>query len=190
MTQVGVTPWSLQTKPLVPHPLCSGCGKGEPRWQPWRMGKSKWDRDKRYVGTWLGKSRNKTCQSVGFDSSDSPVLQLYNLAVRRHGRTHTIHTHVHTHTHTHAHSAKITESRRVSHLSLVMFSELYHHFVPGLCLKESSPTPRPRINDAQARLPVTVAFCRQISCVLDQDAWIWVLVLKILPSFIKQSLVH
>ena len=99
MIQVGVTQWSLEAKLLVPHPLCSGCGKGEPRWQPWRMGKSKWDRDKGYVSTWLGESRNDTCQSVGFDSSYSPVLQLSNSAVRRHGRTHTIHAHTHTHTH-------------------------------------------------------------------------------------------
>ena len=100
---------------------------------------------------------------------------------------HTPYMHTHIHTHTQAHSAKITESRRVPHLSLVIFSELCHRFVPGLCLEESSPTPRPGVSDVQARLPVTIAFCRQISCVLSQDAWIWVLVLQILPLFYKMK---
>ena len=85
---------------------------------------------------------------------------------------HTPYMHTHIHTHTQAHSAKITESRRVPHLSLMIFSELCHRFVPGLCLEESSPTLRPGVSDVQARLPVTIAFCRQISCVLNQDAWI------------------
>jgi len=74
--------------------------------------------------------------------------------------THThISTHTHTHTHTQAHSAKITEPRRVPHLNITVFSELCHRFVPGLCLEESSPTPRPRVSGVQARLPITIAFC-------------------------------
>lgn len=88
---------------------------------------------------------------VELASPCSPVLLPYNSAVKRHGHTHT--THGQAYMHKQAHSVKITGSRRVSRLNLMILSELCHCPVPAPGLEEVCPTPRAGVNDMQARAP-------------------------------------
>lgn len=154
MTQVGVTHWSLEAKPLYPHPLCSGCGKGklDGSLEGW-VNLSERGKKKIAAPGWGRAGMKPVCLWCLI----LPVALFSSITTQLSGdmdiHTPYIHTHSHTCTHKQAHSVKIAGSRRVSHLSLVMFSELCHRLVPVPSLEVISPTPRPRVNDAQARAP-------------------------------------